>query len=88
MLQVVSIFDSAADVYSRPVFVASLAQAVRSFSDEVNRVGPDNELNRHPQDFQLFHVATFDDNKGEFVNVEGGANMVVEAKRCVREVNG
>lgn len=64
---VVSIFDAAAGVYSRPVFVQSRGVAMRSFSDEVNREAADNEVNKHPGDFSLHMLAEFDDETGCFI---------------------
>lgn len=63
---VFSIFDIAADCYSRPFFAGSIGLAIRNFTDEVNRNAPENPMYGHPQDFQLFHVAIFDDAVGEF----------------------
>lgn len=65
--QIVSIFDVAASAFSRPVFVGTVGLGVRSFTDEVNRPGPNNEVNRHPADFSLYHLGHFDDSVGLFV---------------------
>lgn len=62
-----SVKDRAADAYGRPMFVPSVGVAIRSFSDEVNRVDPDNQLNKHPDDFDLYELGEFDDNTGLFV---------------------
>jgi hypothetical protein len=59
-----SVHDKATGLFSRPVYVASPAQAIRSFSDEVNRKGDDNPLNRHPADYGLYQLGTFDDEAG------------------------
>lgn len=64
---VVSVRDSASGLFGRPVFVVSRGQAIRSFQDEVQRVDPQNDMNRHPSDFELFELARFDDNSGRFV---------------------
>jgi hypothetical protein len=61
---IVSILDSAAGAYGRPAFVASEGVAIRQFQDEVNRSADDNQLYRHPDDFQLFYLGVFDDNTG------------------------
>lgn len=63
---VVSVRDRAADAYGRPFFVAALGQAIRSFTDEVNKKGPDNTIGSHPEDFDLYHLGTFDDATGTF----------------------
>ncbi len=58
--------DRAADAYGRPMFVPSVGVAIRSFSDEVNRKDPDNQLFNHSDDFDLYELGEFDDNSGLF----------------------
>ena len=58
--------DRAADAYGRPMFVPSAGVAIRSFSDEINRDNPDNQLFNHPDDFDLYELGEFDDNTGLF----------------------
>lgn len=59
-----SVKDRAADAYGRPLFVPSVGLAIRSFTDEVNRDAPDNQMFHHSDDFDLFELGTFDDNTG------------------------
>lgn len=66
IMQIVAVRDTKADTYSRPFFVPTLGMAIRSFHDEVNRVDQNNELNKHPEDFNLYHLGTFEDEKGTF----------------------
>lgn len=61
---VCAVRDSAAGVFGQPIFVPSLGVANRSFADEVNRVDANNQLNVHPEDFELFHLGEFDDVEG------------------------
>lgn len=63
---VVSIRDRVADCFSRPVFTQTEGTAIRSFTDEVNRPAADNELGKHPEDFDLYLVGVFDDQDGSF----------------------
>jgi hypothetical protein len=58
--------DRAADAYGRPMFVPSIGVAIRSFSDEINRNDPENQLFNHPDDFDLYELGEFDDNSGLF----------------------
>jgi len=83
MKQVVcAVFDSAAGVYGRPIFVASRGVALRSFTDEVNRRTPENPMSEHPEDFSLFLLAEFDDNSGEFFSA--GSECLVRGKDVIR----
>lgn len=61
---IVSVKDTAAQAYGRPVFVPTVAVAVRSFKEEVNREGSTDDLARHPGDFELYEIGTFDDSTG------------------------
>lgn len=80
MLQyVVSVKDRAAEVFNRPFFVPHRNVAVRDFTDEVNRAASDNQLNKHPDDFDLYLLGTFDDNTGIFT-MEEIPTVLVRAK--------
>lgn len=57
-----SIFDSASGVYDRPFCALTDAAAIRSFADIA--VDESTPIGRHPEDFSLFRVGLFDDNKG------------------------
>jgi len=59
--------DRAADAYARPMFVPSVGIAIRSFSDEVNRVAEDNPMNKHSDDFDLFELGEYDDETAKFI---------------------
>jgi hypothetical protein len=63
---VVCVKDRAAEVFNRPFFVPHRNVAVRDFTDEVNRSAADNQLNKHPDDFDLYLLGTYDDNTGSF----------------------
>lgn len=67
---VLSVRDSALNAFGRPVFVAATGAGIRSFADEVNRVDAQNEMNKHPGDFELFELGTFDDSTGRFLLFE------------------
>lgn len=63
-LLIVSVRDGASGAFGRPFFVVARGQAIRSFQDEVNRQAQDNDLNKHPEDFDLYCLGSFDDNSG------------------------
>lgn len=63
---VCSVYDRASQLFGQPIFVPSTGVAIRSFSDEVARKGDDNPIAKHPEDYELFHLGTFDDERGTF----------------------
>jgi len=82
---VVSVHDSALDAFGRPFFVQTTAQAVRSFTDEVNRDSSENPLFVHPEDFELHVVARWEEQSGTFQNWEDGTSLLVRAKDVSRK---
>ena len=83
-LFVVCVKDRAAEVFNRPFFVPHRNVAIRDFTDEVNRVAADNQLNKHPDDFDLYLLGEFNDNTGEFsISVP---QVLVRAKDVLQSV--
>ncbi|AXH73988.1 MAG: nonstructural protein [Microviridae sp.] len=66
ILTVCSVRDRATDSYGNPMFVVAPGQAVRGFADEINRNAPENQLFKHPADFDLFVLGTFNTDTGLF----------------------
>lgn len=65
-LFIFAVRDSASDQFGNPMFLISSGQAMRSFTDEVNREAPDNLMFQHPDDFELFELGEFDTVSGVF----------------------
>lgn len=63
-IQVFSVFDLKSKVFGQPFYSHNSAVAQRSFSIAVN--DSSTGLFKHPEDFVLFHIGTFDDEKGDF----------------------
>lgn len=76
---IVSVKDTAAQAFGRPVFVPAVPVAVRSFRDEVNRKDSSEDLAKHPEDFELYELGTFDDATG-VVEVLPVPRMIARAK--------
>jgi len=77
---VLAVFDSASQLFGQPIFVPAIGAGLRSFVDEVNRKGDDNQLASHPEDFELHYVSDFDDCSGQFITPEGGARILARGK--------
>jgi hypothetical protein len=81
---VASIRDNVAEIYGRPFFTATVGSAIRAFRDEIQRAAPDNDLYKHPTDFTLYELGTFDDSIGKLTmlaaphNVAHGTNFITE----------
>lgn len=60
----VAVYDRATETYGRPFYVPHVGAAIRSFMDEANRA--DSEIGKHPNDYELFELASFDDATGKY----------------------
>ena len=61
-----SVFDDKLGEFNTPMAFQSRGLASRSFLDELKREDPSNMLNKHPEDFTLYHVGSFDSQNGSF----------------------
>ena len=76
---IVSVKDSAAEAFGRPMYLQSLGVAIRSFTDEVNREDKDNQLFNHPDDFDLYELGVFDDSLGRY-ELRDNPTVIVRGK--------
>lgn len=83
IMYAVAIFDRATEYFARPAFVHRPAEAIRSFTDEVNRKPtPDapNQLFSHPNDYELWQLGLYDDGEGAFENSKGRLVRAADVK--------
>lgn len=64
LLSVFAIFDTTVKAWMRPLYARNAQEMLRQFSEAVE--DPQSQLSRHPADFTLFQLGTFDDNEGTF----------------------
>lgn len=73
-MKVFSLYDSAAQAFTKPVFAQNQGLVLRSVVDELSN--PHSELYKHAMDYTLYEIAEWDDVKGEIkphpVNVKIG----------------
>lgn len=72
-IEVFSVYDSKSKAFSQPFYSATVAVAIRNFTTACK--DPNSQLAKHPEDFTLFHVGSFDDEIGRFMNLEHLANL-------------
>lgn len=92
MKEVCGIYDVKAKCYVHVFLEATLDCALRTFSEMVTN--PQSAVARHPMDYHLFHVASFDEQSGKMVghppHALGSGDQYVELAdgRMVGDVNG
>jgi hypothetical protein len=58
--------DSKAQIYNTPFFKHTHGEAERDFTSLVNDSNTNNNVNKYPEDFDLYHVGRYDDQTGKF----------------------
>jgi len=67
-MKIFTVFDGPANAYLPPFFFHAAGQAVRAFTDSAN--DDQHLIGKHPADYTLFEVGTYDDATGIFENVQ------------------
>lgn len=62
--KVFSVYDIKAELFGPPFFTNREGEAVRMFKDAAN--DPNTMVGKHPSDYKLCCIATWDDESGEF----------------------
>ncbi len=60
ILKMFCILDTKTDVFSRPFYSLTTAEAIRTFSDAVNE--PGSPYFKHPTDYFLYEIGAFEDS--------------------------
>lgn len=75
--------DVCVDCFLIPMFFQNRAACVRALGDAVNKPGTDNQFNQHPEHFQLYHVATYDDETATITPLVA-PEFIVDCQSLVR----
>lgn len=67
MMKVFSVYDLKACAYLQPFFSGNAGSAIRAFEDAVE--DPKSPIAKHPSDYQLFELGTWDDNSGALAGI-------------------
>lgn len=65
ILQMITIHDAKAEMYSPPLFFKTIGMAKRQWIDILH--DPENEYAKHPADYTLIHLGVYDDSTAEVV---------------------
>ena len=70
-----SIYDKIAHVYAKPILMQNAMVAIRSIRDAMEN--KDHEFAKHPEDYALYELGSFDDISGMIeMNNEGPIRIV------------
>lgn len=87
-LQIYSIYDSKVGAFVTPVFLRSRGEAIRSIVEAVNNPAPNNNIEKYPADYTLFHLGEFDDETGLVQSFETPVSLGVAQEFKQESSNG
>lgn len=68
--KIFAVRDVKADAFGNPFVAQHVGIAVRSLTDAVNDPNLATDIARHPADFVMYELGTFDESSGQIVPVE------------------
>ena len=74
-----AVFDRASGIYDGPIPGQSDGQMIRNFSDMA--LNADHQIGKHPEDYTLFKVGTWNDGTAELVDVV--SEKLINGGECV-----
>lgn len=77
---IVAVRDNRVEAYMQPTFVHHKGAAIRAFLDHCR--DDKSDFIRHPEDFDLYFLGSFDDKKGGFLPPPSG-----EPERLCRAID-
>jgi len=79
-MEIFTVYDSKAEAYLQPFFLKTKALALREITDAANN--PEHQFGKYPEDYVLFHLGQYDEDKGMFTQDEAPQSMgvVIEFK--------
>lgn len=60
---IITVLDTATQVFGQPQFMHTKGEATRSFSDIIN-AKESNALRDHPDDYEMYEIGTYDEQTG------------------------
>jgi len=81
LLKVYSIRDSKGEKYNQPFYQNTHGEAERNFSRIC--VDPESLISKYPDDFDLYYIGDWDDQKGVLISLDTPQH-IVKAVQCMR----
>lgn len=81
-LQIISLRDIKANLYNIPIFTPNINATLRDLRDMVNEPGGKEAWQKHPEDFELWHIGEWDNESADF-NVRAAYAPAHEPKQLL-----
>lgn len=73
-LQIISLRDIKANIYNIPIFTPNINATLRDLRDMVNDPQGKEAWQKHPEDFELWHIGEWETDNGQFLFPDGVSN--------------
>lgn len=83
MKPIMAVKDRALDAYNLPFTMVTIAQAVRSFTDEINSDVGRSAVAQHPDDYDLYVIGKYNEQDGSIEAIQP-PELVVRGKDLIR----
>lgn len=75
-----SVYDTKAEHFENPIYIRTDAEAIRAFTEVCN--DPSSPMGKNPEDYLLYRVGSWDNEKGNFTPEPGVCVMkAIEARK-------
>lgn len=71
--EILALYDSKARAFNTPIFTPRIEVGLRAIRGAVN--APGTFLHTHPEDYTVFYLGQYDDEKGEFLPLAQARNL-------------
>lgn len=80
-LKVFAIRDKATEAYANPFYMTTIPEAIRAFKNVA--MEPESNICKHPQDYELYQLGTFDNISGMFKDkiINFGTALAVQQEK-------
>lgn len=68
-MEIYTVKDNKAGTFNTPFFQPTDVHALRAFKAEVNRASESNMIYLYPEDWELWHIGSFDEKSGAVENL-------------------
>jgi len=71
--KIYAVYDNKAEAFMQPFFSETAGLALRAYSENIKN--PESVFNKHPNDFCLYEIGTWDEAEGTIENYAENKNL-------------
>lgn len=84
--KIFSVFDTKMALFDNPFLDIREESAIRRFSDSVNNNEPNNNWYKHPEDYSLYMLGTFNNETGDIDTIQPRNLVTASAMKAAKYI--